>query len=126
MEDDMHQISTLESRRLLSTTPSLTTSFESFSTAQTTAAPPADCYAAVGPNEVITIVNRNVAFYTKNGVSRYTATLKEFFGLQPTDPDVFADPRVMFDQYRAQFVVSALSRKDAGGVWRAAYPARGC
>jgi len=119
MEDDMHQISTLESRRLLSTTPSLTTSFESFSTAQTTAAPPADCYAAVGPNEVITIVNRNVAFYTKNGVSRYTATLKEFFGLQPTDPDVFADPRVMFDQYRAQFVVSALSRKDAGGVWRA-------
>ncbi len=65
---------------------------------------PPDPHGAVGPDHVVSVVNRSIEFHTKSGTQQLSQSLQSFFGsaLNPFDP------KVIYDQHSGRFVVVAL------------------
>ncbi|MFO0981683.1 MAG: hypothetical protein U1E76_08010 [Planctomycetota bacterium] len=79
---------------------------------------PADPHIAVGPTEVVVVVNESFAIYDKNsGAQLYANTFASWFG--PVNPPGGPfDPKVIYDQYYQRFLFVALAED---GVSRSSY-----
>jgi len=69
---------------------------------------PPDPVVAAGPQHLVSLVNRRIAFYTKTGNQLAEYYLSSWFntGGPPNNPLPF-DPRVIYDHYSGRFVVLA-------------------
>src|SRR5690348_12392479 len=70
---------------------------------------------AVGPNNVVNVVNAAIQFVTKSGTAQNTQSLASFFASQTPANSLF-DPKVIYDQYNGRFVVEADEQVDAGAT----------
>jgi hypothetical protein len=67
---------------------------------------PADPMIAAGPDHVITVINTQIDFFTKEGVNDYTASHSAFFGL-PSNSFVF-DMKIRYDEGSDRFFMMML------------------
>jgi hypothetical protein len=75
---------------------------------------PPDPYVAVGPDDVVQVVNLMVRITDRNGASPIDVTLPDFFVLPGATGD--ADPRIVYDPLHARWVATELSWDcDPGG-----------
>ncbi len=80
---------------------------------------PPDPIGVAGPNHVVSVVNRSIEWHTKAGVqqnsqrlgSRGGTAVGSFFATLNPAERVF-DPKVIYDQFAARFLVVALERTD--------------
>lgn len=77
------------------------------------AAIPPDPDAAVGPNHVVNVANKIIAFHQKNGTVDFTDSLADFFAAESPDTLTF-DPKVVFDPFEGRFLVVTLELEDDG------------
>jgi hypothetical protein len=70
---------------------------------------PPDPYVAVGPDDVVEVVNLMVRITDRNGASPIDVTLPDFFGLPATGLFGDADPRIVYDPLHARWVAIELS-----------------
>ncbi len=72
---------------------------------------PPDPYVAVGPDQVVLVVNATIEWYSKTGSSQNRQSLESFF--QPLSPvSGLFDPKVIFDQISSRYVLVALEKRD--------------
>jgi len=69
---------------------------------------PPDPYVAVGPDDVVQVVNLMVRITDRNGANPLDFTLPDFFGLPPGEIGD-ADPRIVYDPLHARWVAIELS-----------------
>src|SRR5207244_1722677 len=70
---------------------------------------PADPHIAVGPSEVVVVVNESWAIYDKvTGVQLYQNSFASWFGAVAPPGGPF-DPKVIYDQYHQRFLFLALA-----------------
>lgn len=105
----------LEHRTLLSAAPPLDVKFPGIDAPTDTQmmgvfAPPPDCALAVGPSNVVTVVNTVVSIYSTAGVLQSEQTINEFFGLGPPqntfDAPRLTDPQIFYDPNSSRFVMT--------------------
>ncbi|HSH39448.1 MAG TPA: hypothetical protein VK993_11750, partial [Chthoniobacterales bacterium] len=99
--------------------PALTTSFDALNFDEDAALNgrfhiPPDPAGAAGPAHVVNVVNTSIEWYTKAGVRQNRQALKNFFAPVVPLTDTF-DPKVIYDQYQARFVVLTMERTEASG-----------
>ncbi len=87
--------------------PVLTASFEGISYNGSGSFPP-DPTVAAGPSHILITVNRNIEWFTKQGVKQSSKTLNSFF--TPFTPLLYNgfDPRCLYDQFNGRFIVMCL------------------
>ena len=73
---------------------------------------PADCDIAVGPTDVIQVVNTEIAFYNKATGQKTLQQSLNAFMKQPDTAFIF-DPKVLFDTISRRFYVVSLDTDDA-------------
>ncbi|HET6268128.1 MAG TPA: hypothetical protein VFG11_10460 [Acidobacteriota bacterium] len=67
---------------------------------------PADPNIAVGPDRVVVVVNRSIAFFTKLGQKVFQTTLRDFFGKLPDSDTInILYPKAVYDPYNNHFLV---------------------
>jgi hypothetical protein len=72
---------------------------------------PADPDIAVGPNEIVQVVNTEIAFFTKAGVKTFQQNTAVFFNaVKEAAGDQTFDPKVMYDRIANRFVVIILEQ----------------
>ena len=69
---------------------------------------PADPDLAVGPQDLVVVVNNVLRVYDKTGTQLYSNTLNDFFASH-NPPSLVFDPRVVFDPLDRRFVLVALA-----------------
>lgn len=75
---------------------------------------PPDPIGAVGPSQVVNVVNTSIEWYTKTGTNQNSQSLSSFFSsLSPLTHTY--DPKVIYDQYADRFVVVTLEVTDIAG-----------
>ena len=82
-----------------------------------TPAVPPDSTGAVGPNHIVSAVNRAVTWHTKNWTGIRGTSLNAFFaGLAPAS--LLFDPKVVYDPFADRYLVVALEHTDNPQVGR--------
>jgi hypothetical protein len=79
---------------------------------------PPDCNMAVGPNQIVCVINTSIAFFTKTGTKLLQTTMdgaNGFFAGTAQTNFVF-DPKCYYDPIAKRFFVVALDLDDAGGI----------
>ncbi|MCU0605519.1 MAG: hypothetical protein MUC33_22995 [Desulfobacterales bacterium] len=74
---------------------------------------PPDPITAAGPGHLVAVVNSAIEWYAKSGVRQFRQGLDDFFA--PLSPESWPfDPKVIYDQHAARFVVVCLVKVDNG------------
>ncbi|MFW5653087.1 MAG: hypothetical protein ACOC0P_03495, partial [Planctomycetota bacterium] len=74
---------------------------------------PADPDIAAGPNHLVTVVNQDMAIYTKEGEQTFFTNLVTFFADLGAESFVF-DPIAVYDVYEDRFVIAAAEGASTG------------
>jgi hypothetical protein len=70
---------------------------------------PPDTIAAAGPNQVVEVINSNLAFYNKStGAQLFTEDLGTFFQSVDMTPSLLSDVYVAYDESVGRFIVSTM------------------
>jgi len=72
---------------------------------------PPDPFGVAGPDHLVSVVNRSIEWFTKDGTLQNSQSLSSFFGTLTPLTRTF-DPKVIYDQYAGRFVVVALEATD--------------
>lgn len=89
--------------------PSLGTSFEGI---PDTGFRPADPHLAVGPNQIVQVVNSSLRVTNRSGGAARTAELDDIFGI-PAGGTFLFDPVCSYDHFADRFVVLTITRNSA-------------
>jgi len=81
---------------------------------------PPDPIAAAGPDNLISMVNRQMTIRDKDGTLVETADFGNFFDTVDHGYNLF-DPRVLYDRYSDRFVVMATEKEEGPGADEAYY-----
>ncbi len=75
---------------------------------------PADPDVAVGPNNIVQVVNSDIAFYSKAGALQLQQSANTLFASVRQTAGPF-DPKVMYDRIAQRFVIIYLEESSGGG-----------
>ncbi len=90
--------------------PALGPGFEGLNSTQCGCAPP-DVIDAVGPTQIVEMVNLEVQVYSKTGVALHGASASSFFG---AGSDFLSDPRVLYDNASGRWFASIFDAGPSG------------
>jgi hypothetical protein len=95
--------------------PTVGGTFTAFNEFADTSLIPPDSAIAVGPFQVVVIVNSVVKVFSKNGTQLSSTSLNTFFSPAAGSGDFIFDPRAFFDPDLGRFWVFATSENDSSG-----------
>ncbi|MBI4517919.1 MAG: hypothetical protein HY699_19105 [Deltaproteobacteria bacterium] len=77
---------------------------------------PPDPSLAVGPDDLVAVVNGAIALFTRSGANPWQRSLNNFFNGSQSSSFVY-DPKVIFDPHSGRFFVAAIDGQNSPNSW---------